>query len=44
MSGFKYLFGDSNSLLIEVRNLGLNLVDHADPVKQLLIKQALGEY
>ena len=44
MSGFKYLFGNNNSLFTEIRNLGLNLVDHADPVKQLFIKQALGEF
>ena len=44
MTGFKYLFGSDNPVLTEMRNIGLNLVDHAGSVKQLFIKQALGEY
>jgi 2-octaprenylphenol hydroxylase len=42
MTGFKHLFGNDNPLLSEVRNTGLNLVDHAGPIKQLFINQALG--
>ncbi len=43
MTGFKYLFGNDNPLLAEVRNMGLNVVDHAGPVKQFFINQALGD-
>ena len=43
MTGFKQLFGNDNPLLTEIRNTGLNLVDHAPAVKQLFIKQALGQ-
>ena len=43
MTGFKHLFGNDNPFLAEIRNMGLNLVDHADPVKQVFIRQALGE-
>ena len=43
MTGFKYLFGNNNPYLAEIRNIGLNLVDRADPVKQIFIRQALGE-
>ena len=43
MTGFKYLFGNNNPFLAELRNMGLNLVDKADPVKQVFIRQALGE-
>ena len=42
MSGFKQLFGNDNPLLVEVRNMGLNLVDHAPVIKRLFIKQAAG--
>ena len=42
MSGFKQLFGNDNPLLVEVRNMGLNLVDHAPAIKRLFIKQAAG--
>jgi 2-octaprenylphenol hydroxylase len=44
MTGFKHLFGNDNPLLAEVRNIGLNLVDHAGPIKQLFINQALGDH
>ncbi len=44
MTGFKHLFGNDNALLAEVRNMGLNLVDHLGPVKQLFINQALGDH
>jgi len=42
MTGFKYLFGNHNPFLTEIRNIGLNVVDHAGPIKQMLINQALG--
>ena len=42
MTSFKYLFGNNNPFLAELRNTGLNLIDHVAPVKQILIKQALG--
>ena len=44
MTGFKHLFGNDNPLLTEMRNIGLNVVDHAGPIKQVFIKQALGEH
>jgi len=44
MTAFKHLFGNDNPLLAEVRNIGLNLVDHAGPIKQLFINQALGDH
>jgi 2-polyprenyl-6-methoxyphenol hydroxylase-like FAD-dependent oxidoreductase len=43
MTGFKYLFGNTNPFLAELRNMGLNLVDKTDPIKQVFIRQALGE-
>ena len=43
MTGFKYLFGNDNPVLAEMRNVGLNLVDQVDPVKRIFIRQALGE-
>ena len=43
MTGFKHLFGNENPLVTEVRNIGLNLVDHAPAIKQLFIKQAVGK-
>ncbi len=44
MTGFKYLFGNDNPVLTELRNIGLNIVDHTAAVKKLFINQALGEY
>jgi 2-octaprenylphenol hydroxylase len=44
MTGFKHLFGNDNPLLAEARNMGLNLVDHLGPIKQLFINQALGDH
>jgi 2-octaprenylphenol hydroxylase len=44
MTGFKYLFGNDNPWLTEIRNIGLNAVDRAGPVKQLFINQALGKH
>jgi 2-octaprenylphenol hydroxylase len=43
MTTFKHLFGNNNPFLAELRNTGLNLVDLATPVKQVLINQALGK-
>lgn len=42
MSGFKQLFGDESTLLAELRNAGLSLVDHLPALKYRIIKQALG--
>jgi 2-octaprenylphenol hydroxylase len=42
MTGFKYLFGENNVLLSEIRNAGLSLVDHLPALKYRIIKQALG--
>lgn len=42
MSGFKNLFGTENSAMVWARNLGLNLTDKAEPVKNLFIKKAMG--
>ena len=42
MTGFKYLFGENNVLLSEIRNTGLSLVDHLPALKYRIIKQALG--
>jgi 2-octaprenylphenol hydroxylase len=44
MTGFKHLFGNADPLLTEIRNIGLNAADHAGPIKQMLINQALGEH
>ncbi|MGB5276192.1 MAG: UbiH/UbiF/VisC/COQ6 family ubiquinone biosynthesis hydroxylase [Gammaproteobacteria bacterium] len=44
MTGFKNLFGNNNPFLAEIRNAGLNLVDHVGPLKQMLIQQALGKH
>jgi len=44
MTGFKHLFGNSGPWLTEIRNIGLNAVDHAGPVKRMFINQALGEH
>lgn len=42
MDGFKQLFGSSLPPLRVARNLGLNLVDHAGPVKDVIVKHAMG--
>lgn len=44
MTAFKHLFGNDDPLLTEIRNIGLGLVDHATPLKKVLIRHALGEY
>ncbi len=42
MDGFKHLFGSSFAPLRRVRNLGLNLVDAAQPVKNRIMRSAMG--
>jgi 2-octaprenylphenol hydroxylase len=42
MTGFKELFGQKNTLVSELRNAGLSLVDHLPVLKYRIIKQALG--
>jgi 2-octaprenylphenol hydroxylase len=42
MDGFKRLFGNTREPLRVLRNLGLRLTDSAAPVKQLLMRRALG--
>jgi 2-octaprenylphenol hydroxylase len=42
MDGFKQLFGSPLAPLRQARNLGLDLVDRAGPVKALIIRQAMG--
>lgn len=42
MDGFKRLFGNELTPLRLLRNLGLTLTDSAGPVKQLIMRRALG--
>jgi len=42
MAGFKNLFDQESSTIVWARNLGLNLTDKAEPVKNLFIKKAMG--
>jgi 2-octaprenylphenol hydroxylase len=42
MDGFKHLFGSSALPLRWLRNTGLNLVDSATPVKNLIMRAAMG--
>lgn len=42
MDGFKRLFSNEQPLLKSLRNIGLNLTDHAGPVKSQIIRQAMG--
>ncbi|MBY6018803.1 FAD-dependent monooxygenase [Halomonas denitrificans] len=42
MDGFRWLFDGSNPVKKGVRDLGLNLVDHAMPLKKRLLSHALG--
>jgi 2-octaprenylphenol hydroxylase len=42
MDSFKYLFGTSSNILIWARNLGLNLTNTINPLKQYLMQQAMG--
>lgn len=43
MTVFKQLFGNDNPFLTEIRNIGLNLVDHAPVIKNLFSRQAIGK-
>ena len=42
MDGFKRLFSNDQPLLKIVRNIALNLADHAGPIKKRIIRQAMG--
>lgn len=42
MSGFKNLFGNDNPVISGIRNVGLSLVQKAQPVKNLFIRRAMG--
>ncbi len=42
MEGFKRLFGGNNDIKKLIRDIGLTLTDKAFPVKQMLIRQAVG--
>ena len=42
MEGFNILFGHDVAMVKAARNLGLSLFNRARPVKELLMKQAMG--
>jgi len=42
MDGFKRLFSNDNTLLGMLRNAGLSLVNRAGPVKNMMIRRAMG--
>ncbi len=42
MGAFKSLFSNDTPGLRELRNLGLDLADHAGPLKNLIVAQAMG--
>lgn len=42
MDGFKRLFSNDSTPLSVLRNLGLSLADHAGPVKNMMIRRAMG--
>jgi 2-octaprenylphenol hydroxylase len=42
MDGFKYLFSNSSFPLTWARNVGLSLVDATTPIKQTIMRQAMG--
>jgi len=42
MTGFKTLFSNENPVLSTLRNVGLNVTDSITPVKNLIIRQAMG--
>ena len=42
MEGFKRLFGSQNSALRLMRNYGMSGVDQSAPLKNTLIKKAMG--
>jgi len=43
MRGFKELFGSSSSLVIQARNMGLNVANRSDLVKGFFMRIAIGE-
>ncbi|MFW6346942.1 MAG: hypothetical protein ACOC0M_11520, partial [Halomonas sp.] len=43
MDGFRLLFGARHPALTLARNLGMNGVDRLGPLKQLLMRQAIGQ-
>jgi len=42
MTGFKTLFGASHPLVTSLRNLGLNITNQLSPVKNVIIRHAMG--
>lgn len=42
MSGFKQLFGINNRLVNSLRQVGLSTLDKSEPLKQLIMKKAMG--
>jgi 2-octaprenylphenol hydroxylase len=42
MTGFKSLFGNNNSILKTLRNSGLNITNELTPVKNTIIRHAMG--
>jgi len=42
MTGFKNLFGNNNSVLKALRNTGLNITNNFSPVKNIIIRHAMG--
>jgi len=42
MDGFKRLFSNDSTPISVVRNLGLSLADHAGPMKNMMIRRAMG--
>jgi 2-octaprenylphenol hydroxylase len=42
MTGFKTLFSNDNAILKTVRNLGLNITDSISPIKNTIIRHAMG--
>lgn len=42
MDGFKRLFSNDQPLFKTLRNIGLNIADHAGPLKNQIIRQAMG--
>jgi len=42
MDGFKYLFGSDNQFITKFRNVGLNLTNQATPIKNTIMKRAMG--
>jgi 2-octaprenylphenol hydroxylase len=42
MSGFKVLFSNENSVVSLIRNLGLNITDNIGPIKNQIMRHAMG--